>query len=634
MDGGHGGWQVLFAALVCLSTLSGAAGGGLAAPTADVVDSPATATTGETETASLVHSVSLADAEDAVLVRVTLQDVPGLKSFTFDVPPGTTVRQTDGFEERSGRWYWDGSPSEPTLVYELPVDEPGDARLRGPDWAVVAHLETRISWTASRDVTVEQRLEGVDGYAGNVGVAVGNVTVRPFAAGGERSTVVVPAALAGDVDVAEVGTLTTDLARWFPAGEANDRTNVFLLPSDTDFGAPGVVIGGGDFLVSAWLAGGDGDVEPGVFAHEYTHTRQSFHTESGMAWFTEGSARYYENRYLLERGDRSFGPYRRFVSVESEAYANATLSEVHPTSTAAYQKGAHVLTALDVLMRQRTDGKARLGDLLDRANAHDGRVSYADFRSMVRAEAGPGLDGWLDLYVRGRGVPELPENASLVAPVGWESGEAPGNLYVCVDGEWWTRPEALSAGEPVQVFDATYAVTRFSNAERVDGWTGPCDADALPVATSKYGEPTPRRYVFEGDTTLTFRSAYDPTDVTTVDVAVVDRSTPTSTRTATSSPTPASTPAAADTGGDDGSSRTATVGRTGTVERTDAATEGTRSTAEPAEVDAPPLVVEPRASGLLVRRGAVTALFPLPVLVWLVGFLACIAGGTYLLLRE
>ena len=282
-------------------------------------------------------------------------------------------------------------------------------------------------------------------------------------------------------------------------------------------------------------------------------------------------------------------------------------------------------------MRQRTDGEARVDDLLDRANAHDGRLSAADFRSMVRAEAGPGLDGWLDLYVRGSGVPKLPENASLVAPVGWESSDAPGNLYVCVAGEWRTRPETLPVGERVQVFDATYAVTRFSDAERVDGWTGPCDADALPVATSKYGEPTPRRYVFEDDTTLTFRSAYDPADVTRLDIAVVERSTPTPTETATSSPTPASRPTAAvDTGGDGASSRTATAGSTGRATVTGEA----HSAAAPADVDAPPLVVEPRASGLLVRRGALTALFPLPVLVGMVGFLACIAGGTYLLLRE
>jgi hypothetical protein len=464
-------------------------------------------------------------------------------------------------------------------------------------------------------VTVERRFSAEGGYAGDEAVAAGDVTLRTFEAAGVGGTVVVLGVIADEVDVMGVGNVTSDLAAWFPAGEERARTSVFVLPAGTDFGAAGVAVGGGDFLVTASLAGGEGDVSPGVFAYEYTHARQPFRTGSEMAWFTEGSARYYEHRYGYERRHRSFGFYDRAVFVNGAPYANATLNEVHPTSTAAYQKGAHVLTALDVLMRQRTDGEVRVDDLLDRANAHDGELTYADLRSMVRAEAGPGLDGWLDLYVWGRGVAELPENASLVPPMGWESSDAPGNLHVCVDGEWRTRPETLPAGEPVQVLDATYAVTRFSNAERVEGWTGPCDSDALPVATSKYGDPTPRRYVFPEDTTLTFRSAYDPADVTRLDVTVVEQSTPT---------------VAADTGEDGDAPRTATAGSTEPT----IVTGGGRSTTEAAEVDAPPLVIEPRASGLLIRRGAVTALFPLPVLVWMVGSLGCVAGGTYLVFCE
>jgi hypothetical protein len=354
-------------------------------------------------------------------------------------------------------------------------------------------------------VTVERRFSAEGGYAGDEAVAAGDVTLRTFEAAGVGGTVVVLGVIADEVDVMGVGNVTSDLAAWFPAGEERARTSVFVLPAGTDFGAAGVAVGGGDFLVTASLAGGEGDVSPGVFAYEYTHTRQPFRTGSEMAWFTEGSARYYEHRYGYERRHRSFGFYDRAVFVNGAPYANATLNEVHPTSTAAYQKGAHVLTALDVLMRQRTDGEVRVDDLLDRANAHDGELTYGDL--------------------------------------------------------------------------------------------------------------TPRRYVFAEDTTLTFRSAYDPADVTRLDVTVVEQSTPT---------------VAADTGEDGDAPRTATAGST---EPTIVTGEG-RSTTEAAEVDAPPLVIEPRASGLLIRRGAVTALFPLPVLVWMVGFLGCVAGGTYLVFCE
>ena len=324
MDGERRGWRVALAVLVVLSMVPVAVGGA----------APATAgTAAETTagTAYLDHHLSLGDANDSVRVRMTLREVPGVESFSFPLPPSATVTSTDGFERRDGQWYWDGVGSEPSLAYELPVDAPGDTRVRGEDWAVVAHLSTPISWTESRDVAVERRFSGEGGYAGDEAVSAGNVTLRTFEAAGETSTVVVPGVVADEVDVAGVGNVTTDLAVWFPTGEERARTSVFVLPAGVDFGAAGVAVGGGDFLVTSSLAGGDREVEPGVFAHEYTHTRQSFRTGSKMAWFTEGSARYYEHRYVYERGHRSFGFYDRAVSVSGAPCARSTPPRRPPT---------------------------------------------------------------------------------------------------------------------------------------------------------------------------------------------------------------------------------------------------------------------------------------------------------------
>ncbi len=230
--------------------------------------------------------------------------------------------------------------------------------------------------------------------------------------------------------MAKLGNLTSDVAERTPFGDTAGRTNVFVLPAGSEFGAAGLAIGGGDFLFEGSFAAESG-VESGLLAHEFAHTRQTFRTGGGLAWVTEGSARHYEYRYGFERRHRSFGQYREYVSVAGDGVADATLTEVGATSDAAYEKGAHVLTALDVLVRQRTDGEARVDDVLERMNAHEGEVSYDDFRSMVRAETRNGVDGWLGLYVRGADLPPLPSNASLVAPAGWESAR-----WCCCSAVW------------------------------------------------------------------------------------------------------------------------------------------------------------------------------------------------------
>lgn len=587
-----------------------------------------------TDTFRVDYRVTLSEDPENVTVRLTLYDHPALGSFRVRLPDGATVTDTRGFE-RVGEeeWGWSESPSEPTLTYEVPVGTEGDTRLRGADWAILAGVDDGVSWTEFEDLEVRRTYSTAGGYGGDRAVAIGNVTVRSLEGPSGDTTVVAPRAIAEGVAFEEVNATVVDLEEWMPVSGANPRTNVFVVPSGRDFGAAGTAVGGGDFLVDErYVAPGS---SKGVFAHEYTHTRQSFDTGTGMAWFTEGSAEYYEERYLFERRIDSFDWYRSAVSVEGRGVADATLSESGDTSRAAYEKGSHVLVALDVLLRSRTDGEARVDDVFDRMNAHDGPVDYDDFRSMVAAEAGTSLDGWLDLHVRGRSLPALPTNASLVAPTRWRSADAPDDLYVCVDGEWRTSPSLLPAGEPVAVFDKTHAVVDVSGAERVGEGTGSCSLDALPVYSPRFGEPTDKfgrstatTYVFENDTTVTFRSAFDPSDVTTLEVAVVEQSTPTATATPEATPTVTSGTDTDGAGGD-----TATPASTGENGATETVGE-TTATAAAAEPDVPPLVVEPRSSGLLVRRGSVSALFPLPILAGMAGFLSCIAGATYLLLRE
>jgi hypothetical protein len=426
----------------------------------------------------------------------------------------------------------------------------------------------------------------------------------------------------------KVGATVAELDEWMPVEGATPRTNVFVVPGD--FGASGRAVGGGDVYVAPVFVERGRFGGTGLIAHEYTHTRQHFETGDGMTWFTEGSAEYFEDRYPFEHSIPSFEWYRGSVSVADQPFAGTPLSEAEATSTAAYQKGSHVLTALDVLIRERTDGESRLDDVFDRVNAHDGPVDYGDFRSMVRAEAGPGLDGWLDLHVRGRGLPPLPENASLVAPAGWTSTEAPADLYFCLEGEWRTRPSILPAGEPVPVFDATHAVTRFSGGERVENGTGACTLDALPVYSPKFGSPSTkfgdsiaRQYVFENDTTVTFRSAYDSADVTTLELSVVDQSTPTATATPTPVPSPAesSTPASSD-------SVTATPTIAGSVTDTE------RQSPTEGEAEAPALAVERRGAGVFVSRGAVSAYLGPPFFGAVAALLSTVFAATYLLLRE
>jgi hypothetical protein len=104
-----------------------------------------------------------------------------------------------------------------------------------------------------------------------------------------------------------------------------------------------------------------------------------------------------------------------------------------------YEKGAHVLAALDAQIRDRTNGTRTLQNVLDPdSGAEYARVtSYADLRERVVTVSGDEeLGEWLDRYVLTEALPAFPESSS------WyvlnESRDS--------DGDGYTNGEAVVQG--------------------------------------------------------------------------------------------------------------------------------------------------------------------------------------------
>jgi len=144
--------------------------------------------------------------------------------------------------------------------------------------------------------------------------------------------------------------------------------------------------------------------------HEFVHTQQQYKTAENMQWFTEASAEYYAVILAAEQNrltQRTFGR-----AITSRQYESDRLSNPDGWSSGKtpYEKGPRVLAALDIQIRNRSDGNGTLLDVFQLLNTHQGDLQYVDFEDYVAEVAGERLDQWLQRCVRGTAVPNPPED--------------------------------------------------------------------------------------------------------------------------------------------------------------------------------------------------------------------------------
>jgi PGF-CTERM protein len=167
---------------------------------------------------------------------------------------------------------------------------------------------------------------------------------------------------------------------------------------------------------SAFWIGASGiefDDTGAVFAHEYVHTRLDTIGRGDATWVTEASAEYYGRLFALNDG---VGTYDAFLDgLRASQYAPdrrvvvLTDAETWRGTQAHYDKGAHVLAALDAEIRRRTDGEHTLRDVF--TGRTESFENYRAFRAAVIEVTGDeSLGAWLDRYATTDALPPLPED--------------------------------------------------------------------------------------------------------------------------------------------------------------------------------------------------------------------------------
>jgi hypothetical protein len=225
----------------------------------------------------------------------------------------------------------------------------------------------------------------------------------------ERATFVLGAA---NADTARATDFLRTANEHFDFGVRHDRITVFVLPV-SDEGTANVDAATVDTAFWVGESGLSLTDTGAVFAHEYVHTRLSTVGTGDATWLTEASAEYYGHLFALNDGVGDYESFR--AELRANEYAperqSATLTdpETWRGTTAHYDKGAHVLAALDAEIRRRTDGERTLRDVF--AGRTESFTDYRAFREAVIEVAGDeSLGPWLDRYVTTDALPPLPEN--------------------------------------------------------------------------------------------------------------------------------------------------------------------------------------------------------------------------------
>jgi hypothetical protein len=349
-------------------------------------------------------------------VRATLvYDVPDeVSDLTVRLPGvgrGATVAETRGFDRvDEAEFEWTGR-ADPRIVLRVPAD---DRRVFGGDgWAMATRPDVRVSYAyRGTDPGFETSLAVAgEGYAADPLAYLGSHRRSAVTADGERTTLVV--ATPPDPDVTPAGAFLRLAPGRFDFGVRRDRTTAFVVPERTT--GERRQLAGATAATSFWV-GPDAvamDRTTTAFSHEYVHTRLGVVGEGSAAWLTEGSAEYFGRVFALNAGA---GEYDRFERSLAAPRYDPDRTPVRLTdrsdwrgTLANYEKGAHVLAALDAEIRDRTDGEHTLADVFA-ARAGDPFDSHADFRRAVASVTGADLGSWLDRYVAGTDHPPLPDD--------------------------------------------------------------------------------------------------------------------------------------------------------------------------------------------------------------------------------
>ena len=368
---------------------------------------------GQIETIRQETTVALDDGD--VLTTVTYRLPDRVREVTVRFPAldgGATLVDSTGFRRvDDAEFEWTDEP-RPSVRFRVPA---GDRRVvAGEGWAMAVRPDVAVSYSFRGDDPGFQSTYGVtgEGYAADPLAYLGPHRTSAVSAGGERTTFVIADA-AGDPDVDPARRFLRVAPGRFDLGVRRDQTTAFVLPEQTSESQRRLA--GATAENSFWV--GPDEVRmrrtDTAFSHEYVHTRLGVVGEGSAAWLTEGSAEYFGHAFALNAGAGDYEEFRRGVVTERYAPDDRAVTLADRSTwrgtLADYEKGAHVLAALDAEIRDRTDGEHTLADVFAAA-AGEPFEDHVDFARTVRQVTGEDFGPWLDRYVRGDDLPPAPQD--------------------------------------------------------------------------------------------------------------------------------------------------------------------------------------------------------------------------------
>lgn len=391
----------------------------------------------------------------AITYEVEFEPPDAVTDLHFEPSDKQTVLGEDGFSQGpdGDTWEWDEETPRPGLVVRYDLNTSAQFGMDSVDTGSWAFFETfeltrGVRPTIVDDInrTVTTDVAG-EGYVGDRWAYLGPVEQRQI--GDDPAvTFIIPESASFAGDPREIQQELAALHDQFELGGTDESLTVFAPE-------PPLYRGGAAVDGEFWIRNDTGNAP--VVYHEYIHTRQDILSESRVGedlyWFVEASAEYYEHHAAYWVGDSEpVGDYRPLRDgLNALSNRSAVLTEVtRSTDTLAdYEKGAHVLAALDLKIRETSNGQHTLEDVvreLNRRAVNDGpgeRITYAEFKRVVADKAGTSLNGWIDRYVDSPAIPPLPETPSKVyGTVG--QNDAP----VAPDYEFTVEEETLRVDAP------------------------------------------------------------------------------------------------------------------------------------------------------------------------------------------
>ncbi|UTF54818.1 hypothetical protein [Natronosalvus rutilus] len=321
-----------------------------------------------------------------------------------------SVRETRGVSrEDATSFRWDGKTT-PRLIIEtrpdgmtLPDGVPGTYAVG--DVAFEPRLRPSLPFRYSGEAPRQRRtlsIEG-EGFVGDGFVYAGPAETYTRSAAGTEMTIVVPEGVERSVPHEELLDAYAFAESAIAPRIPRDRMAVFVVPRL--WGGPGGYAIRNDVVMHATVARIT-DIES-VATHEYVHTLFGVFGGGDMYWLKEAIAEYYGYLVALNVGAGTFDAFLEAVTTDRSRDAVLADAELVQRTMADYDKGAHVLAALDAEIQRVSDGAATLNDVFT-TDEFD-LSTFAGFEAaVVEASGSSSLSSWLDRYVRSESLPEIP----------------------------------------------------------------------------------------------------------------------------------------------------------------------------------------------------------------------------------